>query len=116
MVDTEKVNLICKILDDRKASDIQVIDLEGKTIVADAFVICSGRSSTQVKALADNLDFEMKDKYGIESLRMEGKSDGKWVVVDYGDIIVHVFYEETRREYDIEQLWDDGQNIKKFTE
>ena len=114
MIDQEKLDLICKVLDDHKGLDIQVIDLKEMTVVADAFVICSGRSSTAVKGLADNLEYDMKTKYGINPIRVEGKSEGEWIVVDYGDIVVHVFYKETRRTYDLEQLWDDGQNIKKY--
>lgn len=110
----EMLNIICKVLDEKKAEDIKTIDLQGRTIIADYFVICSGRSTTHVKSLADNLDEEMSKKYNIEPLRMEGKQDGKWAVVDYGDVIVHIFHQEERRVYELEDLWDDGKNIEGF--
>ena len=99
----EMLNIICSVLDEKKAEDIKSINLDGKSIIADYFVICSGRSTTHVKSLADNLDEEMSKKYGIEPLRMEGKQDGKWAVVDYGDVIVHIFHQEQRKIYEIEQ-------------
>ena len=110
----EMLNIICSVLDEKKAEDIKSINLEGKSIIADYFVICSGRSTTHVKSLADNLDEEMSKKYGIEPLRMEGKQDGKWAVVDYGDVIVHIFHQEQRKIYEIEDLWDDGKNIESY--
>ncbi|MCI7402292.1 MAG: ribosome silencing factor [Christensenella sp.] len=110
----EMLNIICSVLDEKKAEDIKSINLDGKSIIADYFVICSGRSTTHVKSLADNLDEEMSKKYGIEPLRMEGKQDGKWAVVDYGDVIVHIFHQEQRKIYEIEDLWDDGKNIESY--
>ena len=110
----EMLNIICSVLDEKKAEDIKSINLDGKSIIADYFVICSGRSTTHVKSLADNLDEEMSKNYGIEPLRMEGKQDGKWAVVDYGDVIVHIFHQEQRRIYEIEDLWDDGKNIESY--
>ena len=110
----EMLNIICSVLDEKKAEDIKSINLDGKSIIADYFAICSGRSTTHVKSLADNLDEEMSKKYGIEPLRMEGKQDGKWAVVDYGDVIVHIFHQEQRKIYEIEDLWDDGKNIESY--
>ena len=110
----EMLNIICSVLDEKKAEDIKSINLDGKSIIADYFVICSGRSTTHVKSLADNLDEEMSKKYGIEPLRMEGKQDGKWAVVDYGYVIVHIFHQEQRKIYEIEDLWDDGKNIESY--
>ncbi len=107
-------DLICKVLDDKKGVDITVIDLEGLSIVADYFVIVSGRSTTQVKALANNLEEELSKNYQVEPLRSEGKRDGRWAVVDYGSVVVHVFHEETRRLYSLEQLWGDGQNVTHY--
>lgn len=107
-------DLICKVLDDKKGVDITVIDLEGLSIVADYFVIVSGRSTTQVKALANNLEEELCKNYLVEPLRSEGKRDGRWAVVDYGSVVVHVFHEETRRLYSLEQLWGDGQNVTHY--
>lgn len=114
MHEKELRELICKILDDKKGIDITVVDLEGLSIVADCFVIVSGRSTTQVKALANNLEEELSKNYGIEPIRSEGKRDGRWAVVDYGSVVVHVFHEETRRLYSLEQLWSNGQNVYRY--
>lgn len=111
MQEKELKDLICKVLDDKKGVDITVVDLEGLSIVADWFVIVSGRSTTQVKALAGNLEEELSKNHGIEPIRTEGKRDGRWAVVDYGSVVVHVFHEETRRLYSLEQLWSNGQNV-----
>ncbi len=110
----ELKNLICKILDDKKGVDITVIDIGELSIVADYFVIVSGRSTTQVKALANNLEEELSKNYSLEPLRSEGKRDGRWAVVDYGSVVVHVFHEETRRLYSLEQLWGNGQNVTRY--
>ena len=82
---------ICKALDSKKALDVTCVALEGLTSIADWFVIASGRSTTQVKALAENLEEIMEKQFGVAALRVEGRSGGKWVVLDYGDVIVHVF-------------------------
>lgn len=110
----ELKNTICRILDDKKGNDIVVIDIGELSIVADYFVIVSGRSTTQVKALANNLEDEMSKNYGVEPLRSEGKRDGRWAVVDYGSVVVHVFHEETRTLYSLEQLWGDGTNVTRY--
>lgn len=109
----EKYQLICKLLDEKKAKDITIVNIEGLTIIADKFVICSARSNTQVKALVDIVD-EGMSKEGYEPLRVEGKQEGRWAVLDYGDVIVHIFYEETRKLYSLEQLWSDGTNVKHY--
>lgn len=109
----EKYQLICKLLDEKKAKDITIVNIEGLTIIADKFVICSARSNTQVKALVDIVD-EGMSKEGHEPLRVEGKQEGRWAVLDYGDVIVHIFYEETRKLYSLEQLWSDGTNVTHY--
>lgn len=109
----EKYQLICKLLDEKKAKDITIVNIEGLTIIADKFVICSARSNTQVKALVDIVD-EGMFKEGYEPLRVEGKQEGRWAVLDYGDVIVHIFYEETRKLYSLEQLWSDGTNVTHY--
>ncbi len=100
---------ICKILDQKKAFDIVSIDLTGKTIIADCFVICSAQSTTQVKALAGAIE-ETLSKEGIngeviEPLRKEGLQEGKWSVIDYGSIIVHIFLDSIRNEFKLDELW-----------
>ncbi len=114
----ESLNLvqdICKYLSSKKAEDILSVDVREKTVLCDYFVIASGRSTTQVKALCENLEEELS-KRGMEPRRTEGTKEGRWGVLDYGDVIVHVFEEETRKTYSLEQLWGDGTNVARFEE
>ena len=111
MNEKELVKNITNILDNKKATNIKVIDLEGLSSLGDYFVVASGRSTTQVKALLDYLDEEM-EKLGVNMIRQEGKQEGKWAVADFGDVIVHIFHEETRMTYQFDELWDNGNNIK----
>ena len=106
----EKLSTIVKALDSKRAEDIRVIEIGDLTIVADYFVIANGTSSTQTKALAEEVEFKMS-QLGIEPNRTEGYQGATWVVLDYGDIIVHVFYKETRDHYNLERLWSDGTDI-----
>ena len=100
----EKLSTIVKALDSKRAEDIRIIEIGDLTIVADYFVIANGTSSTQTKALAEEVEFKMS-QLGIEPNRTEGYQGATWVVLDYGDIIVHVFYKETRDHYNLERLW-----------
>ena len=91
-------------LDDDKAEDIVSIPLMGKSEMADHMVICSGRSSRQVVSIADNLTERLKADFGLNS-RVEGKDQGDWVLIDAGDVIVHVFRPEVREFYQLEKMW-----------
>ena len=95
----------------RKALGLVVLDVRELTSVADAFIICSGRSNRQVMAIAEFIQTELK-KAGIKPLSVEGKKEGHWVLLDYGHVIIHVFYESTRNFYDLEGLWVDAKRIK----
>ena len=112
----KKTLRICKFLSDKKASGIVYIDVESKTSLCDYFIICSGRSSTQVKSLAENLDEKMEEQYGIIPRRKEGLREGRWAVLDYEDVIVHIFNDEERDFYHLERLWEDGKNLTKYEE
>ena len=90
------------------------IDVESKTSLCDYFVICSGRSTTQVKALAENLEEKLSKEYGEEPKRTEGAKGGRWAVLDYQDVIVHVFNDEERDFYNLERLWEDGKNLTRY--
>ena len=111
MNEKELVKNIVEILDKKKGLNIKIIDLAGLSTLGDYFVVCSGRSTTQVKALVDYLDEEM-EKLGVNMLRQEGKQEGRWAVADFGDVIVHIFHEETRLTYQFDELWDNGDNVK----
>lgn len=106
----EKLKLIIKTLDTKKAEDIQAIKISDLTIIADYFIIANGMSSTQTRALADEVEFKMKQQ-GAEPLRVEGERGANWIIIDYGDVVVHVFYKETREHYNLERLWADGEHI-----
>ena len=94
----------------KKAEGLVVLDMAELTSIADAFIICSGRSNRQVSAIADHIVRDLKDK-GIRPLSVEGKGEGHWVLIDYGHVIIHVFYTETRRFYDLEGLWSDAKRL-----
>jgi ribosome-associated protein len=95
---------VLKSLTDDKAEDIVQIDLRGKTSFGDYMVICSGRSTRQVAAISDKLAQTMKETFGL-SPRIEGKDTGDWVLIDTGDVIVHVFRPEVREFYQLEKMW-----------
>ena len=96
--------LVLKSVDDDKAEDIVQIDLRGRSDVADYMVICSGRSSRQVAAISEKLADRLKQEMQ-HSVRMEGKETGDWVLIDAGDVIVHVFRPEVREFYQLEKMW-----------
>lgn len=91
-------------LDDDKAEDVISIDLRGRSSVADFMVVCSGRSSRQVGAIAEKLVDRLKQEFG-RSCKIEGKDQGDWVLIDTGDVIVHVFRPEVREFYQLEKMW-----------
>ncbi len=103
----EEVLSLCKILDDKKAVDIKALYVADKTIVADWFVVCSGRSSVQVKTLCDELE-DKAAAMGRTVLRKEGYNEGRWIVLDFGDILVHIFHPDERQYYHLERLWEDS--------
>lgn len=104
---------MAKILDNRKAEDIVLIDVKGITIIADSFIICSGHSSTHIKTLADELEEQMA-KRGIFKTRIEGYQEARWVVMDFGDVLVHIFHNDERKFYDIERLWKSEDNFENY--
>lgn len=103
---------VARFLDEKKGRDISIIDISGRSIIADYFVITSATSTTQVRALADYVDEKLSKEFGLEPLHRD--SDKKWIAVDYGSVIVHIFYEEMREFYQLERLWSDGSNIRNF--
>ena len=100
----ETLRLILTCLDDIKAEDTVTIDLTGKTSIADAMVVTSGRSNRHVMSIADSA-IEGMEKAGVKGIRVEGKRNGDWVLIDAGDIIIHVFRPEVRAFYDLEKMW-----------
>lgn len=111
----ETVLQLCKVLYDKKAQDIRAIEVTDKTIIADWFIVASGRGVPQVKALCDELE-DRAAEMGLVPRRKEGYQEGRWIVLDYGDLLVHLFHPEERTYYNLERLWDDGQNAITYTE
>lgn len=106
----EKALKIAKFLEDKKALDIKILELKDLTIITDYFVICSAESTTQVKAFTEYIKEQM-DIDGFKPFSVEGFDYAHWVLIDYGDVIVHIFLEETRHYYDLERLWLDAPRI-----
>lgn len=102
---------IINAIEDRNGEDIQVIDLDGLSIIADCFVITSADNERQVNAITERIDEKLSEK-GFEPLRIEGKNNGRWVLMDYGDVVVHIFHEKDRAFYNLERLWNDSKNIE----
>ena len=106
----EMVRIACKALDEKKAHDIKIIDIHEVSVIADYFVIASGSNQNQVQAMVDNAD-EMLGRAGYEAKQIEGTRNSSWVLMDYGDIIIHIFSKEDRLFYDLERTWRDGKII-----
>ena len=102
----EQVLELCRVLYDKKAMDIVAIDVADKTIIAEWFVICSGRAVPQVKALCDEVD-EKAVELGLEIRRKEGYAEGRWIVMDFANILLHIFHPDERKYYNMERLWMD---------
>lgn len=108
---TDKENLIYNILDDLKGFDIKILNVEGVSCVTDRMILCTGRSNRHVKSTAMNLVTELK-KHGLQPLGSEGFDTSDWVLIDLGDIIVHIMQQETRDFYNLEALWGNVPVIK----
>ena len=103
--------MACDALEDKKALDVKVIGLEKISTLADYFIIASGANRNQVQAMADNVD-EMLGRAGYHAKQMEGYQTANWILMDYGDIVIHIFDEENRLFYDLERIWRDGQSVE----
>ncbi|MCL2776218.1 MAG: ribosome silencing factor [Oscillospiraceae bacterium] len=99
------------ILDDKKARSIKIIETNKQTIIADYFVIATGTSSTHIRALAGEVEFQLNEKYNIEPSRVNGREGSDWVVLDYDSVLVHIFNSEARDYYKLEKLWGDGESV-----
>ena len=99
-------------LEDKKGEDIKVIDISEVSILADYFIIASGNNRNQVQALCDNVE-EKLGKMGVIKKQIEGYDNGNWILVDYRDIVIHIFDKENRLFYDLERIWRDGKLIEK---
>jgi ribosome-associated protein len=107
----EKAAFTSRVAADKKAMDVVVLDMRDASSITDYFLICSGGSERQVQAIADAID-EQLTQSGIASLGVEGYREGRWILMDYGDVIVHVFSRDTREFYDLERLWANAPKIE----
>lgn len=107
---------ICKALSDKLGKDIIVLYVREKTDLCDYFVIASGSNAPQIKAMGERVEELVEKNLGLVPSRTEGVRDGRWAVLDYGDVIAHIFNDETRLFYHLERLWTDGGNIEHFNE
>lgn len=103
----EMACLACKALDEKKGQDIKVIDIHEVSVIADYFIIASGSNQNQVQAMVDHVE-EKLGRAGFEPKQIEGTKNSSWILMDYGDLIVHIFDEENRLFYDLERIWRDG--------
>ncbi len=104
-----------RLLDEKKAQDIMLLDVHEMTVITDYMLICSGRSVPQVKALCEHVEEKLYEQ-GFDPRRKEGVGDGRWIVLDYGSLMIHIFHEQDRAYYQLERLWSDGANGVGFEE
>ncbi len=114
-IDTNEKNILktaIAALDEKKGDEITVLDITTlDTALADCFVICTGNSAPQVKALAENVEFKIKEATGLLANHTEGYSTASWILLDYGFMVVHVFHKESREFYGLEKLWGDARRV-----
>jgi ribosome-associated protein len=107
----EKAFLCARALLDRKAIDLVILEVKDLSSFTDYFLICSGNSDRQVQAIATHVE-EKLGKEGLRTFGMEGKREGRWVLLDYGDVVIHVFYHPVREFYDLERLWSEAPRLE----
>ncbi len=107
---------VCKALADKRGKDIIALYVREKTDLCDYFVIASGSNAPQIRAMGERVEEMVEKELSLVPSRTEGVRDGRWAVVDYGDVIVHIFNDETRLFYHLERLWADGANMQKFND
>ena len=106
----EKLELMCEAADETKAHAITVLDVRGQTPIADYLVICTGTSATHIKSIAENVRDKMREESKVRT-KPQGGAESFWIILDYGDVILHIFDEETRAFYDLERLWSEAKPI-----
>ncbi|MCR5053517.1 MAG: ribosome silencing factor [Lachnospiraceae bacterium] len=106
----EKVKLIYNALDDKKAEDITIIDIQGISVLADYFIVADANNQNQLTAMQDNVEEELHKK-SIHASQVEGNRQSTWILLDFDDVIVHLFSKEDRLFYDLERIWQDGKKV-----
>lgn len=113
---SERALQVAEILSAKKALDILILKVNDLTIISDYFVVASATSNTHAQTLADETELKMKELHGAAPLRSEGYREGRWIVIDYGDVLVHIFHKEEREFYQLERLWKVEDNFFEFTD
>lgn len=108
--------LASEAADDKKANDIEVLDVKEITVIADYFVICDGQSENQVKAIAREIEDKLAEEVDLTPQKIAGKNEGKWILMDYADFIVHIFHKDERQYYELDRLWADAEKILRAKE
>lgn len=109
----ELARAIGEILDDKKGNQVKVLHVEDKTSIADYFVLCTGNSGTHVKALAGEVEFKTEQRE-LSPDNIEGRGNNTWIVLDYGNVVVHIFSREARDFYNLDKLYDDAPVVMEF--
>ncbi len=107
----ERLKIVVRAADAIKATDIIALDLRGLTIIADFFVICTGKSSIQIRGIADRMEEKMRES-GYRKLRMEGYQEATWILIDFGDVVAHVMAEEQRAFFGLEEFWSEAPHVE----
>ena len=110
----ELVDVVCKALADKRGKDIVALYVREKTDLCDYFIIASGSNAPQIRAMGERVEELVERDLAVVPTRTAGVRDGRWAVIDYGDVIVHIFNDETRLFYHLERLWQDGANVEKY--
>lgn len=111
-LNSKEIAILCaKIADNKKAEDILIFDVHGLTFITDFFVICSGFNKRQLQSIASEIELKLHS-YGIHWVGIEGYSDARWILMDYGDVVVHLFDRDMRHFYDLELLWGDARKLQ----
>ena len=109
----EKAEVVAEVADDKRALEIVTLDLQGITLVADFFVICSGTSDVHIRSIADGVEETLKKKHHIYAHAIQGRVEANWIILDYGDVVVHVFSEVERAYYDLESFWKHARVVER---
>lgn len=107
----EQVKVAFQALEEKKAEDIRIIDIRGISTIADYFIVASGSNQSQLQAMEDSVGQKMRE-LGMAQPKVEGNRNSTWILMDYGDFIVHIFSEEDRLFYDLERIWTDGREVE----
>ncbi len=113
MTTEQKREMVVHAAEDAKAERINVLDLRGKTLIADYFIICSGNSDVHIRSIADKIQDALRDA-GERAMHVEGYREANWVLLDYGDVVVHIMREDARRHYGLEAFWENAPLIESL--